>query len=542
MKKLHLLALSILSGIIIALGWPLNGFPFLLFFGFVPLLYLEDYFTKHRADYSRYNFFLYSYLAFFVLNLLTNYWIWNSTVAGGIGALFLNSFFMTVPFTAYHFSRRVLYKYHKGHFLLLFYWLAFEYFHLDWDLSYPWLNLGNGFANWHKWIQWYEYTGALGGTLWILLINLLIYRLIVNFIENKEQKIKHYIQSATILLTIVVPLIISLIIYNNYTEVENPSDIMVVQPNLDPYSEQYALTPLTVIDRMLALTDQKIDTDVDFVVFPESADQELIFEHNLDSYPSILKLKNYLQKYPKTNIVVGASTFKLIYGNDTLSQAARKFSMSGGHYFAFNTGIFLNASEPTQLYHKSKLTPGVEMMPSWRILRPLEKFAIDLGGTVGTLATDDLRKNFVSLDSVKTATIICYESIYGEFVSQFVRNGAQVIFIITNDGWWGNTAGHRQHFAYAKIRAIENRRSIARSANTGISAFINQRGDVSQQTKYWEPAVIRQKINLNNELTFYVKNGDYLARISSLVTAFFILITISMALKNRKKSLKSMRS
>ncbi len=538
MKKIHLFTLSVLSGIVIALGWPLNGFPILLFFGFIPLLFVEDYFVKYRESYSRYNVFLYSYLGFFVLNLLTNYWIWNSTLTGGIGALLLNSFFMTVPFTAFHFSRRVLYKFNTGHFLLIFYWMAFEYFHLDWDLSYPWLNLGNGFANWHKWIQWYEFTGALGGTFWILLINILIYRLIVNFIENKKLNRKKYLQIATILITIIVPIIISINIYNNYKEIENPTDIVVVQPNLDPYSEQYELPHNIVIDRMLALSSQEIDSSVNYVVFPESANQEKMFETNMEYYSTIRKLKNYLQKYPETYLVVGGSTYKKITGNDTLQNAARKFENSSGYYFAFNTAVFLNKNEEHQIYHKSKLTPGVEMMPSWRILRPLEKFAIDLGGTVGTLATDDMRKNFITKDGIKTATVICYESIYGEFVSQFVRNGAQAIFIITNDGWWGNTPGHRQHFIYSKLRAIENRRSIARSANTGISAFINQRGDIIQQTKYWEPDVIRQKINLNDQLTFYAKNGDFLARISSLITAFFILITISMRLRGRKKSLK----
>ncbi len=538
MKRIHLLALSVISGIIIALGWPLNGFPILLFFGFVPLLFLEDHFVKHRESYSRYNVFLYSYLAFFILNLLTNYWIWNSTLAGGIGALFLNSFFMTVPFTVYHFSRRVLYKFNKGHFLLIFYWMAFEYFHLDWDLSYPWLNLGNGFANWHKWIQWYEFTGALGGTFWILIINILIYRFIANFVQDKKLSRTKYIQITTILLTLVVPVVISLNIYKNYIETENPTDIVVVQPNLDPYSEQYGLDPMIVVNRMLRLSDQKIDSSVNYVVFPESANQERISESNLPYYPTIRRLTSYLQKYPNTYMVVGGSTHKTITGQDTLNNAARKYTGGSGYYFAFNTGVFLNATEEHQIYHKSKLTPGVEMMPSWRILRPLEKFAIDLGGTVGTLATDDMRKNFITKDGVKTATVICYESIYGEFVSEFVRNGAQAIFIITNDGWWGDTPGHRQHFVYAKLRAIENRRSIARSANTGISAFINQRGDIIQQTKYWEPDVIRQKINLNNELTFYAKNGDFLARISSLITGLFVLITISMALKNRKKSLK----
>ena len=538
MKKIHLLALSALSGILIALGWPLNGFPVLLFVGFVPLLFVENHLTKTKENNSKWSLFLYSYLGFFVLNLLTNYWIWNSTLAGGIGALFLNSFFMTVPFTAYHFSKRVLYKFDKGHFLLIFYWLAFEYFHLDWDLSYPWLNLGNGFANWHQWIQWYEYTGALGGTLWILLINVLIFRFIANYISNKELRLKQYLHLSTIFLAITIPIIISYSIYSNYAEVEKPIDVMVVQPNVDPYSEQYNLAPMTVINRMLKLTNQKIDQDVDFVVFPESANQENIFEYRLPNYSTIVRLKDYLENYPKTNIIVGASTFKVVTGSDTLNQATRKFTNGPGHYYAFNAAIFLNANETHQLYHKSKLTPGVEMMPSWKILRPLERFAIDLGGTIGTLATDDMRKNFVTSEGIKTATVICYESIYGEFVSQFVRNGAQAIFIITNDGWWGDTPGHKQHFIYAKLRAIENRRSIARSANTGISAFINQRGDVIEQTKYWEPNVIRQKINLNNELTFYAKNGDYVARISSLITAFFILISISTALMKRRKSLK----
>ncbi len=538
MKKIQLLALSAFSGIIIALGWPLNGFPVLLFFGFIPLLFVEDYLTKHKTDHSKWAIFLYSYLGFFVLNLLTNYWIWNSTLTGGIGALFLNSFFMTVPFTAYHFSKRVLYKYNTGHFLLIFYWLAFEYFHLDWDLSYPWLNLGNGFANWHKWIQWYEFTGALGGTFWILLINILIYRFTVTFIDNIEFKRKQYIQLSIIILLVLIPIIISYSIYNNYTEIEKPSDIVVVQPNLDPYSEQYGLAPIMVINRMLALSDKEIDENVDFVLFPESANQENIFERNLEFYPTIRSLKEYLQNYPKTNLIIGASTFKVIDGQDTLSNAARKFTGRRGHYFAFNTAIFLNANEKYQLYHKSKLTPGVEMMPSWRILRPLEKFAIDLGGTIGTLATDDMRKNFVTREGIKTATVICYESIYGEFVSEFVRNGAQAIFIITNDGWWGDTPGHRQHFIYSKLRAIENRRSVARSANTGISAFINQRGDVIQQTNYWEPDVIRNQINLNDELTFYTKNGDYIARIATLISALFLLITISLSFINRRKSLK----
>ena len=177
-------------------------------------------------------------------------------------------------------------------------------------------------------------------------------------------------------------------------------------------------------------------------------------------------------------------------------------------------------------------------MPSWKILKPLENFAIDLGGTIGTLATDKEKKVFNTKDSLKVAVLICYESVYGEFITKFVRNGANLIFLITNDGWWGNTPGHRQHFSFSPLRAIETRRSFARSANTGISCFINQKGDVFQKTEYWVQAVIKQNINANSKLTFYVKYGDYLGRISAFITALFILITISMGIVNRRKSLK----
>jgi apolipoprotein N-acyltransferase len=538
MKKIHLITLGILSGVLFALGWPLRGFPALLFIAFIPMLFVDDYLIKHKKDNNCFSIFFMLYPGFFIFNLFTVYWIWNSTISGGIGALFLNSFFLTTAFTLYHISRRQLYNYNKGNFLLLFFWLAFEYFHLDWELSFPWLNLGNGFGEWYRWIQWYEYTGALGGTLWIVLINLLIYKLILRVKENKIFKRIEYIHASGILLLIIVPIIISLNIYANYEEKDDPIDVVVVQPNLDPYSEQYDMDSRKIIQRILDLINPFMDNKVDYIVCPESANQENMFEDRLSQYSSNQMIQNnILQKYPESKFIIGASTFKLVYGKDTLSNATRYFTNSKAHYWAFNTAMYFEQNDLIQLYHKSKLTPGVEKMPSWRILRPLEKLAINLGGTIGTLATDDLRKNFVSKDSTKIATVICYESIYGEFVSHSVKNGAQVIFIITNDGWWGNTPGYKQHFSMAKIRAIENRRAIARSANTGTSCFINQRGDVSQPTAYWVKDVIREKINLNNELTFYTKNGDYIARISSLITVFFMLLAISLGIKNRKKKI-----
>ena len=137
----------------------------------------------------------------------------------------------------------------------------------------------------------------------------------------------------------------------------------------------------------------------------------------------------------------------------------------------------IDTTDRFQLYHKSKLVVGVENMPFTHLFKPIEKLAINLGGTVGTIGTSKERTVFVrERDHLKVAAVICFESIFGEFCTKFVRNGAQLFFIITNDGWWKDTPGHKQHMAYARLRTIECRRSIARSANTGISAFINQRG------------------------------------------------------------------
>jgi apolipoprotein N-acyltransferase len=167
-------------------------------------------------------------------------------------------------------------------------------------------------------------------------------------------------------------------------------------------------------------------------------------------------------------------------------------------------------------------------MPYARYLRFIEKLALDLGGTVGSLGMDPDRIPFdVPNLGIKVGTAICYESIYGEYCTGYVKNGASLLFVITNDGWWKNTPGHRQHSVYASLRAIETRRSIARSANTGISAFYNQRGDIFQPTEYWVQDVIKQDINANDEITFYVKYGDYIARVMNLTSILLLLVTLS---------------
>lgn len=523
MKKIHLIALAVLSGLLLSAAWPARGLSLLIFVAWVPLLFVQQYLGDHKQK----GMFRLAWLSFLIWNSLTTWWIWNSTDIGSIAAIGLNSLFMAIVFKLFHFSKTRLYENRKGNLILVFVWLAWEWYHLHWDLSWPWLNLGNVFGANTRWVQWYEYTGVAGGSAWILLVNILIFNALCNKPAQGWSFVSFSRRMSPALLLVLVPIVLSQAIYSSYTEKEDPVDVVVVQPNLDPYTEQYTVPPAEVIDRNLGLALRAMNGKPDYIVSPESAIQDEIWEEQLGQSPSLSQLQAFIGQHPETSIVIGASTFSFVPPGMEDDPAARKFRTFEGYYFAHNTAFHLDSTGSRQMYHKSKLTPGVEMMPSWRILKPLRNYAIDLGGTVGTLKTDAVRKVFEHPGGrFKPAPVICYESVYGEFVGGYVRNGANVIFIITNDGWWGNTPGHRQHLLFAPLRAIETRRSIARSANTGISAFIDQRGDIYQATPYDEEAVIRQKINLNDKLTFYVRYGDYISRISAFLAVVFLIYAL----------------
>lgn len=513
MKTMTKIGLAVLSGLLIAVAWPVRGLAPLAFIAFVPLLYLED---KH------YSFWI-SSIAFLIWNALTTWWVWKTTALGTIGMIVLNSLFMTCVFWAYHFVKSRLYDNKKGYYLLIIFVLAFEYLHLNWQINWPWLNLGNVFSHYHSWVQWYSITGIAGGTIWVLTTNILIYKFLhLSFRAAGEES--HWRLAVTIVCILFIPLIISKIQYFSYTEQGEDVEIVVVQPNLDPYTEEFALNPRQIMQRNLSVASPLMTENTRFVVSPESAIQENIWLERIDNYYSIKELRRFINNYPQTCYVIGISAYGLAPDGSENDFAARKFYDVDKYFYAYNTATLIT-KDSIQLYHKSRLTPGAEAMPSWWFMRMLKDSALDLGGTVGTLKKDSEART-LSFDNHKVGTLICYESVFGEYVTEFVRKGADMLLVITNDGWWGNSPGHKQHLEFSKLRAIETRRSVARSANTGISGFINQRGDIIEQSKYWEQTALRNTIKTNDKLTFYVRYGDYLYKISVFLTALLVAMTI----------------
>ena len=232
MKK-HLLY-SILTGLLLGLSWPTYGLTILVFFGFVPLLSLEKSIRKK----SLIKIFLFSFLSFFIWNTIATWWLVYSTFVGMAFAILLNCLLMSIIFTSYSFvSRKTDIKLSVIYWLSA--WIVFEKFHLNWEFSWPWLNLGNVFSEKILWIQWYEYTGVFGGTLWILIVNYFFFSLFEYW--KKNNRINTKILSFSVL-SLSIPIIISMFLYNSQKDDIDFVEASILQPNIDPYLEKYGKT------------------------------------------------------------------------------------------------------------------------------------------------------------------------------------------------------------------------------------------------------------------------------------------------------------
>ena len=532
-KPYYLFLLSLLSGFLLWLGWPTKPFPYILFFAFVPLLLIEDRISSTPGRRRGRKFLGYSYLTFLTWNVFTSYWIYNSTAVGGILAMTLNAALMCIPAMLFYFTKRISTR-SLGLVAFVVYWITFEFLHLNWELTWPWLTIGNAFASLPQIVQWYEYTGALGGTLWVLLGNAMIF-LIVRENYSLQEKIRMQKQKVFLALAwIFIPTITSLFIYSAHEEKGTDIEVMVVQPNIDPYEEKFFGSDRFIpyeeqLNRLINLSENNITPETRYIAWPETALPYGYFEDNLNTYPVILRLKQFVAAHPNVSLITGLDTYKL-YQTKATPTSSKYREGEDIYRDAFNSAMQINENQEIVIYHKSRLVPGVEHMPSF-----MSSFAIALGESAGGLGRQNHRTVFFNKDNTGVAPVICYESIFGEFVTDYVKKGANMIFIITNDGWWGNTQGHKQHMQYAVLRAIETRKSIARSANTGISGFINQRGDILEESVYWEQKVMRRKIKQNRIKTFYTRHGDYMGTAAAFGSIAVFMLAIIFVIRRRKK-------
>ena len=537
MKKENILiwGLIVMFAVLMSVPYIIPHTGLLALFGLVPLLCMERIVTlteKRRV-------WPYHYSAFVLWNTITTFWVCNATIGGGIFAILANSLQMSLIFGLFRLSKKK-FKGSLPYIFLAVTWIAWERFYFDAEISWPWLVLGNAFARSTWAIQWYEFTGSLGGSLWIWACNLGIFGFLTSLSDgsifrwNMKAKIFAVCSYAALL---VVPLCISPIIGREYSDALSEGEkmpVLIIQPNIDPYNKFQAMTQEqqnAILENQIkeTLKDRDSLSGPLLIVAPETFTSDIIIGQ-YERSRTWRRFTSLLKDYPNVNMLFGASSYDYITSGKAPSHTARHIK-DDLWVESHNSALMIDGSTRTDIFHKSRLVVAVEKTPYPAIVCRIDDL---LGGVMGRcVGQDEVSLLNVKSTDGKTTPIgcaVCYESVYGEYYTDYIRKGARAMTIITNDAWWGNTPGYRQHLSYASLRAIETRRAIARCANTGISAIISPSGEITQPTPWWEPAVINGELPLRDDITFFVAHGDITGRVCTFV---FLLLQLSLLVRIR---------
>lgn len=534
MKQNKTLALlMVLFTALISLPYLVPHLGFLSLVALVPLLCAERIATMVGKK----RFFWWYFAAFLAFNLATTWWVCKATVGGGLFASFYSALFMSAIFAVFRVAR----KRFSGivpYILLAASWIAWERFNLTHaQLSWPWLILGNAFGRSVSLVQWYEITGALGGSLWVWLSNIAVFSLLVSLSDGRWWRWNSKARVAAIVSTVLVtlgPAIASEIRFATYEERSDAGtlDVVLAQSNFDPWHKLHYTPQSEQNAQVIGLFEKHLHSRENsdsllLMLIPESFSSD-IWLNDPEAAPTWRSFSALVASQANANLIFGASTHEAFRRASAPSPLARQMK-DGTWYQSYNTAFITDGAAYSDHRNKCKLVVGAESTPYPKIFAPIDDM---LGGLMGRCVPDrqarcfEIRGRGEDDRRLRTGVAICYESIYPELCKQYVDDGAQMLSVITNDGWWGDTPGYRQHFSYSRLRAIELRRDVARCANTGISGFINQRGDVVSQSGWWVPDVLESKVNLSSEKTFFATYGDIVGRVCTFVCLMLLALLI----------------
>lgn len=537
--------LAFLSGILLALSFPPLPFPMLAFIGFVPILFVFNEFENIKHKY------LLLYVTFFLFHAGSNWWIgsWQDKTdpfltASAIALAIAHPFFFMIPFWAFFKAQE---KYGKKSALWLFpwFWVAFEWLHSLGEFSYPWLTLGNTQIYNIYWIQFIDITGVWGASFFVVLANIVILKFIISIrkaIELNEKLIKNKLSLsylALLLLIIIIPIVygyfkIKSFDHDKLLKTQKSINIGLIQPAIDPWDKWEK----GVIDQILMhihISDslhKESQNSLDLVIWSETAIPYYSFslnaEHRYEFIEQWLQRNNF-------SLQTGFSEAKLFTKEDKPPTANQLMSDTNVYYKMYNAAMMLNPypfnEDNPQLYQKMRLTPFAERFPYADNLQFAQNW-IKWGVGISDWGIGREQHN-LTLNSkgkkIEVGSIICIESIYPGFVRNFTKKGAEILSVITNDAWYNYTVGPEQHYLISAVRAIENRRYIARCANSGITGFIKPTGETLSRAEPYKGVGIAASIPQLREKTTFVIYGDWFPMMTfffSLAALFFSRILI----------------
>ena len=534
MNKYILTGLSVIGGILSGLAWSGWCSGLILLISFVPFFIIEDYLFENQKKFTSNAYFLFLLPGFVIFSIIALGWMRVASITGAICVIMGLSFLMSFSLWLAHVVRQLTGNL-PGIIAMFAFWMTYEFLSLNVNIVSPWLNLGNGLAKDLLFVQWYDLTGTAGGSLWILSSNLLLALIFIRLLKEKKSNLIYICLWLSIL---IIPSGYSIYRYESISQNKNDGqEVIIIQPNADPYSQKFTIPFQDQLKKVLSLIKSEITDKTEWVVTPETTIDDPASLNDLTHDKYVEMVKKVMLPYPAANVVMGLVTYKLYpAAKEAPTVSARKIDATGQYYDHFNSAVQIDTGNLCSFYHKSKLVPGIEMQFSNGPGRLLTHILPYLGGTKWGYGVQEERSCFEHIhSSVKIAPVICYESVFGSFVTGYIKKGAEAIFIITNDGWWKGTNGYKQHLSFASLRAIETRRPVIRSANTGVSCIIDIRGRRTIETDWWTQDIIKGEFFPESTITPYVRYGDWLLKISVVISAL-IAFTVFIALPLLKKS------
>ena len=532
--------LLIISGFLLALSFPPVPFPstLILFIALIPYLIVIEKKEK-LIDINRA-----TYLMAFIFCLFTLYWVgsWQESadpflMISGTLLIFVNPIFFLIPSTLLYFSRAVIPRKYSIY-LLPFYFVAYEFAYMLTDLSFPWLSLGNGLSLFTLFIQIADTIGQLGLTFIVILINVLLYKSLVTYKTNKKL---FYINFSSFCFLVIFILIYGSVKINTPIKSQEKIKVGLIQPNLDPWEKWHGQNLNDLTELYLSLSSSAVKEGAKIIIWPETSLPVYLRNGN---YDDIIEMIYHFVDSNKVYLLTGMPDIKFYQKNEYAPDDA-KYNSANDFYFATYNAILL--FNPTnrfiESYGKMKLVPFGERVPfvdALPFLGKVIRWGVGISGwNVGKdttvfylpkLVNDTIEQEFS--EQTKVGGLVCYESIYPILVSQFVQRGANFIAVVTNDSWYGNLSGPYQHKDFAALRAVENRRTVVRAANGGISCIINPLGETEIQTKMFTKAYIVGDVSIIKTKTFFSENPLLIPIICSVVSIWILGMFILVKLKS----------
>ena len=511
-------ALSLLAAILLSLSFPPFNLSVLQIPAFICLFRIGEISQTKREC------ILYTYPSLVLWNLLVTYWLMMATVSGGIAAIMANAAIMLVPLLLIRTLFRSSVPVFSSALFAASAWVSYEFLHHNWDLAWPWLTLGNGWANLTGFIQYISYTGVLGVSFWVVFSAALFYRYLM--VPDRMVLYK------ALAVFFIFPVCSLLVYFTIPEETGEPLNVAIVQPNSDSYNTPYGGydTLDDLLTKILNQTRSVVSEDTDVIIWPENAIMSSLPIQNRH----FNRIRDSLRVWD-TELITGSGFVE--YFPEPDERTVYRTTGSGTSYRVYNAAFNLHPSDSNAVYRKGRLVPVVERFPFVNFFHRMDVFDwVNWGNFMGYgLGAEAVT---FSVNSHQTPALICYDSVFPGWVNRFVQNDADFLTIITNDGWWGDSNGHVQHFDYARLRAIEQRRWIARSANNGISGIISPDGSVEYETEYWVDDAFTYTIQTSELKTFYARHGEWFGQLM-LFFSFIGIVVYGVSERKQKAEGKS---